>query len=161
VTLRHLADGYQTELWTPDEGPEVWTSDEWETPWATVHALEDQFNRGIPFDLDPCAWPRSAKASRYFTPREDGLGQAWDGMVFMNPPYSVVDRWVRKAVQESLRGVRTVALLPVRTDRDWWHDDLMPYSEITFLRGRLRFIGPDGTTVGRPVWASAVALIQH
>jgi hypothetical protein len=80
--------------------------------------------------------------------------------VFCNPPYSSIDLWIRKAVTEQARGQLVVMLLPVRTDRDWWHDLVQPHAEVRFLRGRQRFIGPDGTTVGRPVFASAIAIFR-
>src|SRR5207247_2384950 len=87
----------------------------------------------------------------------DGLSSPWWGRVFCNPPYSTVDLWVRKAIDAASAGTFVVMLLPVRTDRDWWHDLLEPNARIRFLRGRQRFIGPDGTTVGRPVFASCLA----
>ena len=135
-----------------------WNTDHWETPWPLVHALEAEFGS---FDLDPCATEENAKAPSYYTEAEDGLRLTWaPRRVFCNPPYSAVDVWIRKAIDEVASGAYVVMLLPVRTDRDWWHDLLQPHAGyIRFLRGRQRFIGPDGSTVGRPVFASCIAIL--
>lgn len=60
----------------------------------------------------------------------------------MNPPYGrEIGKWVKKAA-ESARGGATVAcLLPARTDTRWWHEWVIPYAEVRFLRGRLKFGG--------------------
>ncbi len=135
-----------------------WNTDHWETPWPLVKGLEEEFG---PFQLDPCATAENRKAEGWWTERDDGLKQGWYGLrTFCNPPYSTIDLWIRKAVEEQAKGTLVVMLLPVRTDRDWWHDLVQPHAEVRFLRGRQRFIGPDGTTLGRPVFASAIAIFR-
>jgi len=139
-------------------GRSGWTPDHWATPWPLVRELEEEFG---PFELDPAANSENAKAPLYFTEAQDGLCQPWaPARCFLNPPYSDVAPWIRKAVDEARAGALVVALVAVRTDRDWWHDVLMPSAEIRFRRGRQRFIGPDGTTIGRPVYASAVCVFR-
>ena len=34
-----------------------------------------------------------------------------------------------------------VCLLPARTDTKWFHDYVLPYSDIEFIRGRVKFGG--------------------
>jgi phage N-6-adenine-methyltransferase len=139
-------------------GRDGWTPDDWATPWPLVRELEAEFGA---FELDPAATSESAKAPRFFTKTQDGLGQPWaPAHVFLNPPYSDVETWIRKAILEADRGGLVVAVLPARTDRNWWHDLLTPNAEIRFQRGRQRFIGPDGTTIGRPVFATAIAIFR-
>ena len=139
-------------------GGDGWTPDHWATPWPLVRELEMEFGH---FELDPAANSENAKAPSYFSEDEDGLQQPWAPMrCFLNPPYSNVEAWIQKAVAEARAGAFVVAVLPVRTDRDWWHDLLMPNAEIRFQRGRQRFIGPDGTTTGRPVFASAICVFR-
>lgn len=136
---------------------EGWTTDDWATPWPVVWRLEEEFGK---FDLDPCATPASAKAPRYFTAEDDGLLQPWEGRVFLNPPYSEIAPWVAKAVESARAGALVVAILPVRTERDWWHDLIIPFGEVRFQRGRQHYIGRDGTTTGRPVFASAIVIFR-
>lgn len=139
-------------------GRNGWTPDHWATPWPLVRQLEEEFGA---FELDPAASAENAKAPLYFSEADDGLLRSWaPARCFLNPPFSHVEAWIRKAVEEARAGALVVALLPVRTDRDWWHDVLTPNAEIRFQRGRQRFIGPDGTTCGRPVFACAVCVFR-
>lgn len=135
-----------------------WTPDHWETPWPLVRELEEEFG---PFELDPSATARTAKAPRFFTEADDGLAQPWaPARTFLNPPYSRVEPWLRKAREESAAGALVVALLAARTDRDWFHDLVLPYAEVRFMRGRPRFIGQDGTSIGRPFFASMLVVYR-
>jgi phage N-6-adenine-methyltransferase len=139
-------------------GREDWTPDHWETPWEVVYALEAEFG---PFELDPCATPRTAKAPRFFTEADDGLRLRWaPARTFCNPPYSSVAEWLQQARVAAAEGSLVVCLLPARTDRDWFHDLVLPFAEVRFIRGRQRFIGRDGTTVGRPFFASMLAVYR-
>jgi site-specific DNA-methyltransferase (adenine-specific) len=113
-------------------------SDEWATPAEFFAQLQSEFA----FTLDPCATRTNAKAERYFTRATDGLAQAWEGSVFMNPPYgSAIGKWVAKAYRESRRGALIVCLIPARTDTRYWHDYVMRADELRFVRGRIRFEG--------------------
>ena len=58
----------------------------------------------------------------------------------MNPPYGrTIGQWVKKAYESSLAGACVVCLLPARTDTKWFHDYVLPFAKVTFLRGRLKF----------------------
>ena len=110
--------------------------DEWETPADLFSRLHREFR----FTLDAAALPHNAKCRRYFTPAQDGLRQPWGGAVWCNPPYGVgIRHWVRKARESAQGGAIVVCLLPARTDTEWWHDDVLPYAEVRFIRGRLKF----------------------
>ena len=73
----------------------------------------------------------------------DGLRQEWKGVCWMNPPYGrEIGKWVRKAYESARDNNATVVcLLPARTDTKWFHDYCIPYGEITFVKGRLKFGG--------------------
>lgn len=61
--------------------------DSGEKTWLTPRYIIDALG---PFDTDPCCpdggmpWPT---ATRMITKSEDGLAQAWEGHVWLNPPY--------------------------------------------------------------------------
>ena len=61
------------------------------------------------------------------------------GVNFVNPPYSDIKNWCRKAYYEWKKGKTVVMLIPSRTDTGYWHDYIMKASEIRFIRGRLKF----------------------
>jgi phage N-6-adenine-methyltransferase len=108
--------------------------------WGTPQRLFDELHAIFRFDLDVCALPENAKCSRFFTPADDGLAQDWSGTVFMNPPFSQIEHWLRKALESSLRGVIVVCLVPARPGSGWWND-FVTRGDITFLRRRLKFGG--------------------
>lgn len=113
--------------------------------WATPAHIFEKLNDEFFFDLDPCCLPDTAKCAFYFTPTEDGLSRSWRGFnVFVNPPYSRgnIDKWVKKCFEEgSHDDTMVVALLPVSTSADWWHDYIIGKAEIRFINKRVRFVG--------------------
>lgn len=96
-------------------------------------------------DLDPCSNSHDAPnvpAATHYTPDDDGLRQEWAGTVYMNPPYGrEIDAWVTKLVDAYERGrvTEAIALVPARTDTQWWQR-LNAY-HVCFVVGRLTFIG--------------------
>ena len=112
---------------------------EWETPDDLFQALDDVFV----FTLDVCATDDNAKVPTYFTEEEDGLKNSWEGHnCWMNPPYGrEIGKWIRKAAEESEKGITVVCLVPARTDTKWWFDMLNYVDEVWFIRGRLQFKG--------------------
>ena len=116
--------------------------------WATPQAFFDTIHAEFGFTLDACALPENAKCARFYTPERDGLKQAWQGVVWCNPPYGrVIGQWVQKAHESAQAGATVVLLLPARTDTRWFHDYIYNRAEIRFLRGRLKF---GGATTGAP-----------
>lgn len=113
-------------------------TDEWVTPQHFYDKLNEEFG----FTLDAASNGINSKCEKYFTIKEDGLKQSWEGeTVWLNPPYTgrgVIEVWVKKAWKEHFNGVTTVMLLPVRTDVKYWHDYCMK-GEIRFIKGRLKF----------------------
>lgn len=123
----------------------LWSSatDEWSTPQDVFNILDREFG----FTLDPCATADNAKCRLYFTQNEDGLKQDWGGhRVFVNPPYSDIKEWVKKAYYSSLKaGTVVVMLIPARTDTTWFHEYVTKAAEVRFIRGRLKFGGSDNS----------------
>lgn len=120
------------------------SSDEWETPQWLFDRLDAEFH----FDIDAAATQENSLASGYFTKSDDALKQEWfvdygeDGIVssiFLNPPYSKIAAFMKKAYEESLKGATIVCLIPCRTDTRYWHNFVMQSAEIRFVKGRLKF----------------------
>lgn len=113
--------------------------------WETPPEIFEKYNEIYKFDLDVCATPENAKCDNYFTPEMDGLKQQWSGTCWMNPPYGrTIGKWVKKAHEAAMSGSCTVvALLPARTDTKWFHSWIyeQPNVSISFLRGRVKFVG--------------------
>jgi ParB family chromosome partitioning protein len=117
-------------------------TDEWATPPEVLALVVEALGA---IDLDPCADDaRSVPAARHFTAAEDGLAQEWRGRVYMNPPYGrAIDAWVAKllAEVEAGRATQAIALVPARTDTQWFRR-FQGYP-LAFWRGRLRFGAAD------------------
>ena len=129
-------------------------TNEWETPQWFFDELNDEFG----FTLDPCS-NDNHKCDKFYTIKEDGLKQDWSKeIVFMNPPYGGhTGDWLKKALDESLRGATIVCLIVSSTDRSYWHDYIFPFAkQIRFIRGRLKFGDADSTAP----FASAVVIFS-
>ena len=125
--------------------------------WATPQDLYDELNAEFGFTLDVCATEANAKCAEFFD--EDGLGQEWSGVCWMNPPYSEIEAWVQKAYESAQAGATVVCLVPSRTDVGWtWQ--WARRGEVRFLRGRLHFTDDEGNTGPAP-FPSAVLVFPR
>ena len=133
--------------------------------WCTPQDFFDRLNDEFHFTLDTAATDKSAKCSRYYTPKTDGLSQPWtveQGAVFCNPPYGRnISKWVEKASKESKYGTTIVLLLPARTDTAYFHDYICGQADIRFLRGRLRFTDENGTPAAHPAPFPSMVVVYN
>lgn len=110
---------------------------EWYTPRWVFEAL------GMEFELDPCSPPFRLPwipARRFYSASEDGLMQPWSGSVWMNPPYGrSVGWWMRRLAAHG----DGIALVPGRTDTDWYHESAPAALVKCELRGRVTFVDRD------------------
>lgn len=114
--------------------------------WATPQDFYDSLDKEFKFTLDPCCTKHTAKCSKFFTIKEDGLSQSWEGeTVFCNPPYGgELKDWVEKAYNESKKpGTTVVLLIPARTDTRYFHQYIYRKCKMRFIKGRLKFVGVD------------------
>jgi phage N-6-adenine-methyltransferase len=113
---------------------------EWPTPPEIFDPLHAEFG----FTMDVAATAENAKCPIFYTRDDDGLKQSWRGTCWMNPPYGKdVPKWLAKAVKETERAVTTVALIPARTNTNWFHDICLARGEVRFVRGRPKFGGAE------------------
>ena len=131
--------------------------EDWETPDALFRALDSIFH----FDFDAAAHADNAKCEKFISRGEDARFAWWPNYgqrAFLNPPYGRgVRAFLEAAVRASERGVGTVALLPARTDTEWWYDLVGWRAQaIWFLKGRLRF----GKATNSAPFPSALVLWQ-
>ena len=103
--------------------------DNFATPKELYNSLDSEFH----FNDDPCPLNDS--------PDEDGLSRKWGSSTFMNPPYSNPYPWCKKAYEESLNGKVVVGLLRGDTSTKWFHEWVLPYAELRFIKGRIKFNG--------------------
>ncbi len=115
------------------------TSDLWGTPPNLFRMLDQVYE----FKLDAAASDASAFCDTYFTLQSDGLSRDWFPYrrVWLNPPYGrSIAQWMRKDYQEAQKGCLVICLVPARVDTKWWHDWVENKGQVTFLKGRLRYV---------------------
>lgn len=128
--------------------------------WATPDYIFNTYNSVYNFTLDACASHWNYKVDNYYTEEDNGLEQPWTGVVWCNPPYGrQIKHWIRKGYEASKAGATVVMLIPARTDTAYWHEYVMK-GKITFLRGRLKFIRPDGTEGDAAPFPSAIVVFE-
>ena len=109
---------------------------------------------GVTFDLDPAAAPGGAHvpARRYYTREDDGLSRQWEGMVWLNPPFSEMPPWVDRWLEHG-----NGCLLFPWTDSDW-HRRLLDSVPVVVLLDRPKFDHPTHTGRHVPVACAVTAL---
>jgi hypothetical protein len=124
-------------------------SDEWYTPERITRAL------GV-FDLDPCAGPKS-HAKRNVRRPACGLSIPWYGRVWLNPPYSNIHEWLSRFVVHG----NGIALVNARTETIWFQRLASADDALLWLKGRVLFDKPDGTTGNPCVGSVLVSIGKH
>lgn len=130
-------------------------TDTWLTPPAIVEALGGWES----FDLDPCASidQPTRTARRQITETDNGLLVSWHGRVWVNPPYSspLVVRFMARLAEHG----RGTSLTFARTETEWFHRYVWPVAAgVLFIRGRLRFLLPDGSSSRKDAGAPSILL---
>ncbi len=125
--------------------------DLWRTPPALFASLDAEFC----FQLDAAAAPHNALCRKFITAEMNTLETPWadylsaPGYVWLNPPYSDITPFVKKAAAESANQIGTVMLVPADTSVGWFKEAIQTASEVRFITaGRLAFINP---VTGKPV----------
>ncbi len=136
----------------------------WETPLPLFQLLDEEFH----FTVDAAANMRNKKCQEFFGPDNDNpakrnaLTIPWGhNTVWINPPYSDIAPWLRKAYVESQEGATVVVLIPLDPSTKWWTEWAMRATEIRFLTGaRVQFVPPPGVKKTSNPHASAVLIYR-
>ena len=112
------------------------------TPRELLDAVRTLFG---PLAFDLAASPDNAVSSRYFTAADDALAHKWAAItcrpgeyLWLNPPFAHIEPWVKKCVAES---ARVLLLVPASVGADWWRDYVHQRGRVSFLNGRVKFVG--------------------
>ena len=123
--------------------------------WRTPPALFASLNAEFCFQLDAAAAPHNTLCRKFITAEQNTLETPWadylnvPGYVWLNPPYSDITPFVKKAAAERKNQIGTVMLVPADTSVGWFREAIETASEVRFITaGRLAFINP---VTGKPV----------
>jgi hypothetical protein len=125
-----------THLFDIDASHIAITSDDCYTPRWVFDAM------GLTFDLDvaaPTGGPWHVPCDRFYTAKEDGLTQPWDGLIWCNPPYSNAAPWAERFARTD-----RIALMGLVLNSAWVGPVFSASDVVAFLAER-RFPRPDGT----------------
>jgi phage N-6-adenine-methyltransferase len=115
------------------------SKDNWETPPYFFNLLDLEFN----FDVDLASSEVNHLCDEYYTEENSGLKANCKGKtVFLNPPFSNKEIWLKKAYEESQKlDTIVIVIIPANTDTEWWHKYCMRKAyEIRFCKGRVNFL---------------------
>lgn len=120
---------------------------EWYTPGEYIESARSVLGT---IDLDPASSDianRTVKAKRFFGTDDDGLSQAWEGTVWLNPPYTGVlgPLFVEKLLGEytDKRVTAAVVLVSAHATDTNWFQPLWDFT-LCFTDHRLKFLKPSG-----------------
>lgn len=125
------------------------------TPREFIRAVEARFGF---LDFDLAATDKNAKASCYFTKRQNALKRQWitknrtsnkllvdrssKWRFWLNPPYGHLSPWFRKCVEQQSRLTTGsfIVLVPASVGSDWFRKYVWNQASVYFLDGRICFI---------------------
>lgn len=117
---------------------------------AKLNALEADWGKILEKELED-------RVSSYVVCKPPGLYPC----VFLNPPYGrSIGKWIDKAWEESQKGMTVVVLTFACTDTEWWSRAWGYASQVWFLKGRIKFLNPDGEVVNSAPKGSAVLIFD-
>lgn len=129
----------------------VGNTDEWYTPPWIFEAL------GVEFDTDAASPGETIvpwiPASEHLT--KNSLPRGWHGSVWLNPPFGArngVRPWLQKLADHG----DGLALVPNRTGCDWWQDFAQRADSLLFIRGKVKFLRPDGSEGESPGYGNVL-----
>lgn len=148
----------------PESNPKH--SHEWYTPDRILEAVYQTL--GVPVDVDPCAETddsitANVLAKTHYSKQENGLNKYWSGTVYMNPPFGLnsTDIWTKKLIdQMNWNGgcvTDAIALLPNKSDTNWWYDLMLEANSWCCIKGRQKFKNPLGKDGGG--WSPTIAVL--
>ena len=134
-------------------------TNEWYTPLWVIEMVKRVIGE---IELDPASHPVPQQwigATKWYSKEQNGLQKAWEGTVFLNPPYgktgnrSNQEIWSEKLIQETynMQIPRAILLTKTVPGYKWW-DNLFNGGwpgPCCITRGRIGFvraITPEGNT---------------
>lgn len=91
------------------------------------------------FDMDPCAGHNTSigRVNLCDTLGDDGLLEKWEGVVYVNPPFSQKEKWIAKMIEHR----KGILLLPERGSAPWFGPLAQSCGRYFVMGRKINFIG--------------------
>ena len=126
-------------------------NDEYGTPPLLFLEACKKYN--ISPKMDYAASEVNHVCEQYATKEHNSLEWSWFQEGYLNPPYSMVGKFMQKAYNEHKQNNITLLILVyAKTDTKWWHSyvENCPTCEVHFIKGRIRFLDNNGEPTQHP-----------
>jgi hypothetical protein len=135
-------------------------NNEWYSPPAFIESARKVMG-GI--DTDPATSEIAnirVNAWLYYTESTDGRNKPWIGKVWMNPPYAqpLIFDFCNGVTERFANGEIECAIVLTNngTDTKWFHAMMEQASAVCLVKGRIKFIAPDGTYGKTPLQGQTI-----
>lgn len=130
--------------------------DLWSTPYELVAWMESEYGD---YDIDAAASKENAVCEKFYSKETNCLKRWWGSNkhIWLNPPYSNITPFVKKAIEQMEHNNQIDILLPCDTSTGWFYEAQQKAAEIIWITGEVyQEDGTEYSRTGRLAFTSAL-----
>ncbi|UGL62525.1 putative DNA adenine methyltransferase [Escherichia phage JLBYU41] len=130
--------------------------DLWSTPSELVAWMEIEYGD---YDIDAAASKENAVCEKFYSKETNCLKRWWGSNkhIWLNPPYSNITPFVKKAIEQMEHNNQIDILLPCDTSTGWFYEAQQKAAEIIWITGEVyQEGGTEYSRTGRLAFTSAL-----
>lgn len=130
--------------------------DLWSTPSELVAWMESEYGD---YDIDAAASKENAVCEKFYSKETNCLKRWWGSNkhIWLNPPYSNITPFVKKAIEQMEHNNQIDILLPCDTSTGWFYEAQQRAAEIIWITGEVyQEGGTEYSRTGRLAFTSAL-----
>lgn len=130
--------------------------DLWSTPSELVAWMESEYGD---YDIDAAASKENAVCEKFYSKETNCLKRWWGSNkhIWLNPPYSNITPFVKKAIEQMEHNNQIDMLLPCDTSTGWFYEAQQRAAEIIWITGEVyQEGGTEYSRTGRLAFTSAL-----
>lgn len=130
--------------------------DLWSTPPELVAWMEIEYGD---YDIDAAASKENAVCEKFYSKETNCLKRWWGSNkhIWLNPPYSNITPFVKKAIEQMEHNNQIDILLPCDTSTGWFYEAQQRAAEIIWITGEVyQEDGTEYSRTGRLAFTSAL-----
>ncbi|QJT70564.1 UNVERIFIED_ASMBLY: putative DNA N-6-adenine-methyltransferase [Shigella phage 2019SD1] len=110
--------------------------DLWSTPSEVVEWMESEYGD---YDIDAAASKENAVCEKFYSKETNCLKRWWGSNkhIWLNPPYSNITPFVKKAIEQMEHNNQIDILLPCDTSTGWFYEAQQKAAEIIWITGEV------------------------